>query len=92
LAITFVYYGFARHRSPLNPIMMAFGGFALASYAEIFKDLRLKNLMQNRRALIASAIFLFFVIGWILEIFIDIGSLFNLGFTHDVWKDYGIGG
>ncbi len=87
LAVTFVYFGFARHRAPLNSVMMAFAGYALASYKDILGDLKLPGILRRPQAIIAFSILAFFVVGWLLEIFIDAGSLLNLGFTHEVWKN-----
>jgi 4-amino-4-deoxy-L-arabinose transferase-like glycosyltransferase len=87
LAVTFVYYGFSRHRTPLNPVIICFAGYAKTAYTKIFDDLKLKGIFKRRRAAIAFGILVFFIIGWILEILIDVGSLFNLGFTHEIWQN-----
>jgi 4-amino-4-deoxy-L-arabinose transferase-like glycosyltransferase len=86
LAITFMAYGFSRHRTPLNPVMMAFAGFALTDWSNILSELKRPGILKHPRALIAIGLLGFFVIGWLLEIYLDIGSFFNLGFTHELWQ------
>ncbi len=90
LAVTFVYYGFSRHRAPLNPVMMVFAGFALTQSSTILSELRFSVIRRHPRAMLALGIFAFYVVGWLLEIAVDAGSLFNLGFTHEVWKNFSI--
>lgn len=92
LAVTFVYYGFSRHRMPLNPIMMAFAGYAMTSWQKILADLKPPGILRRPAAAIALGILVFFILGWILEIAVDVGSFFNLGFTHELWQDVGING
>ncbi len=87
LALTFVYYGFARHRAPLNPIMMVFAGYFLSNWRPALDDLKKRRIAQRFRPFLAIAVFGFFIIGWILELYVDLGSAFHLGFTHDLWKN-----
>jgi len=91
LAVTFVYYGFSRHRTPLNPIMMSFAGFAMTAWPKIFADLKPPGILRKPQTSIALAILAFFIIGWILEIFMDVGTFLNLRFTHAGWHDVGNG-
>jgi 4-amino-4-deoxy-L-arabinose transferase-like glycosyltransferase len=91
LAITFVFYGFSRHRTPLNPIMMIYAGVALTAYAPILADLKRGIFWSRPRAVIATGILVFFIIGWALEIFIDVGSLLHLGFTFEGWNPVNAG-
>lgn len=87
LAVTFAAYGFSRHRTPLNSVMMAFAGFALVNCSSILPDLKLKGILRKPQALVAFGLLIFFIIGWLLEIATDIGSFFNLGFTYTDWHD-----
>jgi 4-amino-4-deoxy-L-arabinose transferase-like glycosyltransferase len=87
LALTFVYYGFARHRAPLNPIMMVYAGYLLANWRPAVDDLRIHSITRRLRAVLAISIFGFFIIGWLLELYVDLGSALHLGFTHELWKN-----
>lgn len=87
LALTFVYYGFARHRAPLNPIMMVFAGYFLANWRHAADDLKIAGILRRKRALLAIAVFGFFILGWILELYVDFGSALHLGFMHEHWKN-----
>ena len=87
LAVTFAYYGFSRHRSPLNPVMMAFAGYAIVNWKEVYQDFKLRNLWQRTRTKIVLAILIFFIIGWMLEVAVDVGALLNLGFQHEHWQE-----
>jgi hypothetical protein len=89
LAVTFVYYGFSRHRSPLNPVIMAFAGYAITAGDKIVTDLKLPGFWHRPRVVIAVGILIFYVIGWLLEIVVDANSLLTLGFTHEGWKSIG---
>ena len=91
LAVTFIYYGFSRHRTPLNPMMAAFAGYALAAGQTIFEDFKVPGIFRRPATAITLGLVAFFVIGWALEIFLDAGSFFSLGFTHELWKDVSIG-
>lgn len=87
LTITFIAYGFSRHRTPLNPIMMGFAGYALTEWSGILADLRWPGIFKRPRAVISLSILVFFIIGWLLEIYLDVNTFFNLGFTTEFWKD-----
>ena len=88
LAITFVAYGFARHRTPLNPIMMGFAGYALSEWSGILADLKRPGIFKRPHSAIALGLLVFFIIGWLLELYVDIGSFFNLGFQAESWKGF----
>lgn len=85
LAVTFVFYGFSRHRTPLNPVLAVYAGYALTSSSAIFSDLRRSVFWSKPRAIIAASLLIFFILGWLLEIFIDMGSVLHLGFTFEGW-------
>jgi len=94
LAVTFVYYGFSRHRTPLNPIIMSFAGFAMTVWPKIFADLKTPGILRRPQTVIALGLLAFFIIGWILEIFMDVGTVgtfLSLRFTHAGWHDVGNG-
>lgn len=81
LAVTFVYSGFARNRMPLNSILMMFAGYALTQWRPILDDLKLPGILRRPASGIALGLLAFCVIGWLLEIALDVGSVFHLGFT-----------
>ncbi|TKJ41590.1 hypothetical protein CEE37_03225 [candidate division LCP-89 bacterium B3_LCP] len=87
LAVTFIAFGFSRHRTPLNPIMMCFAGYALTFWQPILDDLKRPGLLKRPLAVISLGLLLFFAVGWLLEIYLDIGSFFNLGFQAESWKE-----
>lgn len=86
LVVTFVYYGFSRHRFPLNPVMMIFGGYAITQLPEIIKDLKPPGILRRPRVSIALGLLTFFAIGWALEIVVDFGSLLHVGFELPEWR------
>ncbi len=87
LAVTFVYFGFSRHRSPLNPVMTVFAGYAIVNWKDMFAELKLGKIFKHPRAAISVGILGFFIIGWALEIVVDVGSFVNLGFQHEQWQN-----
>lgn len=87
LAITFVYYGYSRNRMPLNPILMLFAGYALTQYEPILEDLKRPGLLRRPLVLAAFGLLTFILIGWALELFVDLGSFLHLGFTGFDWGE-----
>ncbi len=87
LAVTFVYSGFSRNRMPLNPILMMFAGYALTQMPQILRDLKPPGIFRRKAVLIAAGLLAFVVLGWALEITLDVGSLLHLGFTDPTWQN-----
>jgi 4-amino-4-deoxy-L-arabinose transferase-like glycosyltransferase len=85
LAVTFVYYGFSRNRMPLNPLLMLFAGYALTQYQPILTDLKSPGLLRRPQVVVALGFLGFILVGWALELLIDMGSFLNLGFTGFDW-------
>jgi 4-amino-4-deoxy-L-arabinose transferase-like glycosyltransferase len=86
LAVAFVYYGFARHRMPLNPILMLFAGYALTQWQPILDALKVRGWWRRGAPAIALAMLGFVMIGWLLEFALDFGSVLHLGFTDPTWQ------
>ena len=64
---------------------MMFAGYALTQWSPILDDL--KGQRWRRAApMIALALVAFVALGWVLEIFLDVGSVLHLGFIDPTWQ------
>jgi 4-amino-4-deoxy-L-arabinose transferase-like glycosyltransferase len=87
LAVTFVYYGYSRSRMPLNPILMLFAGYALTQYQPILDDWKSPGVFKRPLVLAALGLLAFIILGWALELFVDLGSFLHIGFTGFDWGE-----
>ena len=78
--LTFIVYGFSRHRFPFAAFLIVWAIYALLNLDKIKAVLRRGNKSWAKRAIIFSWCFIFFA--WSLEIVIDLGQLLNLNFIE----------
>ena len=78
--LTFVVYGFSRHRYPYSALLIIWAAFAIVNWDEIRQTLRKGSRSWQKTAIIISWIFL--VVSWIVEVLVDFGSLIGMKFVY----------
>ena len=78
--LTFIVYGFSRHRFPFAAFLIVWAIYALLNWDKVRTTLRRGNKSWKKRAIIFSWCFIAFA--WSLEIVIDLGQLLNLHFIE----------
>lgn len=78
--LTFIVYGFSRHRFPYAVFLIVWAVYALLNWDIVANVLRRGNKSWKKRAIIFS--WCFIVFAWSLEVFLDLSQLLNLQFIE----------
>ena len=78
--LTFVVYGFSRHRYPFSAFLIIWAAFAIVNWDEIRQTLRKGSRSWQKTAIIISWAFL--ALSWIVEVLVDFGSLVGMKFVY----------
>jgi len=77
--VTFVVYGFSRHRFPYAALLIIWAAYAALNWKTVSATLSLKKPSWRKSGVIIGWIFLLF--SWTTEFLLDVGSLFSLKFA-----------
>ena len=78
--LTFVVYGFSRHRFPYAALLVIWAAYALINWDRVRETLRKGNRTWRKKAIVFSWGFLVF--SWVVEILVDVVSVIGMRFVY----------